>query len=308
MSEIKLDMRLKQALRISPQLLQSTQILQMNAQDLREYVDKALEQNPVLDKAPEYEAQREFQELCRQAGWISGQGVRTGSSSGEEPYRPEAGAWDTAMTSLSAFLSDQLGRKALSKPLRELCRYLVQVLDEDGFLEQEDIDAVCALGVPQELVQQAVATLQELEPAGVAARDLPECLLLQLRRMPEDTTLAQRIATSYLPLLGKKRWHALAEKLGVSRQAVFSKRVITRIILAASIGPLLSQNIHPHFLFETPKRKCAVHGGKEKVFVPNLHTGASLGETDSVRTAVQVKNCVLNHGRGAELVRPCTPC
>ena len=43
MSEIKLDMRLKQALRISPQLLQSTQILQMNAQNLREYVDKALE-------------------------------------------------------------------------------------------------------------------------------------------------------------------------------------------------------------------------------------------------------------------------
>ena len=122
MSEIKLDMRLKQALRISPQLLQSTQILQMNAQNLREYVDKALEENPVLDKAPEYEAQREFQELCRQAGWISGQGVRTGSSSGEDPYRPEAGAWDTAMTSLSAFLSDQLGRKALSKPLRELCR------------------------------------------------------------------------------------------------------------------------------------------------------------------------------------------
>ena len=56
MSEIKLDMRLKQALRISPQLLQSTQILQMNAQNLREYVDKALEENPVLDKAPEYEA------------------------------------------------------------------------------------------------------------------------------------------------------------------------------------------------------------------------------------------------------------
>ena len=44
--------------------------------------------------------------------------------------------------------------------------------------------------------------------------------MLQLRRMPEDTTLAQRIAASYLPLLGKKRWHALAEKLGVSEQEV----------------------------------------------------------------------------------------
>ena len=220
MSEIKLDMRLKQALRISPQILQSTQILQMNAQDLREYVDRVLEENPVLDKAPEHEAQREFQELCRQAGWISGQGVRSGSSSGEDPYRPEAGAWDAAMTSLPAFLSDQLDRKALSKPLRELCRYLVQALDEDGFLEQEDIDAVCELGVPDALVQQAVSVLQELEPAGVAARNLEECLLLQLRRMPEDTTLAQRIMSGYLPLLGKKRWHALAEKLGVSEQEV----------------------------------------------------------------------------------------
>lgn len=219
MSEIKMDMRLKQALRISPQILQSTQILQMNAQELREYINETLEENPVLDKAPEHEAQQEFQELRRQASWLSGKSSRA-RSSGEEAYRPEAGAWDTAMTSLSAFLSDQLGRKALSKPLRELCRYLVQALDEDGFLENEDIDAVCALGVPEELVQQAVAALQELEPAGVAARDLPECLLLQLRRMPEDTTLAQRIAASYLPLLGKKRWHALAEKLGVSEQEV----------------------------------------------------------------------------------------
>lgn len=214
-----MDMRLKQALHISPQILQSTQILQMNAQELREYVDKVLEENPVLDKAPEHEAQREFQELCRQAGWIGGQGVRTGPS-GEEPYHPEAGVWDAAMTSLQAFLSDQLSRKALSKPLHELCMYLAQALDKDGFLEQEDIDAVCALGVSQELVQQAVSALQELEPAGVAARDLSECLLLQLRRMPEDTTLAQRIAANYLPLLGKKRWHTLAEKLGVSEQEV----------------------------------------------------------------------------------------
>ena len=214
-----MDMRLKQALRISPQILQSTQILQMNAQDLREYVDKALEENPVLDKAPDHEAQREFQELCRQTGWLSGKSVRA-RSSGEEPYRPEVGAWDAAMTSLPAFLSDQLDRKALSKPLRELCRYLVQALDEDGFLEQEDIDAVCALGVPEELARQAVDILQELEPAGVAARDLSECLLLQLRRMPKDTTLAQRIAASYLSLLGKKRWHALAEKLGASEQEV----------------------------------------------------------------------------------------
>ncbi len=84
----------------------------------------------------------------------------------------------------------------LPKPLRELCQYLVQALDEDGFLEQEDIDAVCALGVPQEMVQQAVAALQALEPAGIAARDLPECLLLQLQRRPENTALAQRIAAA----------------------------------------------------------------------------------------------------------------
>lgn len=218
-SEIKMDMRLKQALRISPQILQSTLILQMNAQDLREYVDRVLEENPVLDKASEHEAQREFQELCRQAGWISRRSVRT-APSGEEPYHPEAGAWDAALTSLPAFLSDQLDRRVLPKPLRELCQYLVQALDEDGFLEQEDIDAVCALGVPQEMVQQAVAALQALEPAGIAARDLPECLLLQLRRRPENTALAQRIAASYLPLLGKKRWRALAEKLDVSEQEV----------------------------------------------------------------------------------------
>lgn len=219
MSEIKLDIHLKQTVRVSPHMLQSARILQMNAQELHEYADQVLVENPLLDKAPEHETLRELQRLSQEVGWLSGGGVRTGLSD-EAQYHSEAGVREPALASLSAFLSDQLDRRALHTPLRELCGYLVEALDDDGFLEQADIDAAEAMGIPKALLQQAVTTLQGLEPAGVAARNLQECLLLQLRRMPEDTALAERIAEGFLPFLGKKQWHTLAERLSASEEDV----------------------------------------------------------------------------------------
>lgn len=241
MSEIKLDIHLKQTVRVSPQMLQATRILQMNAQELHEYVDQVMAENPLLDKAPEHESRQELQGLSQQVGWLGSGGVYTGSHN-EAQHPSEAGVWEPALLSLSAFLSDQLDRRALHAPLRELCGYLVEALDEDGFLEQADIDAAEAMGVPKALLRQAVATLQELEPAGVAARSLQECLLLQLRRMPQDTALAECIVKDHLPLLGKKQWHALAERLSAPEEDV---RCAAALIRSLSPHPGRGETAQP---------------------------------------------------------------
>lgn len=216
MPEIRMDVHLKQTMRLSPQMLQSARILQMDVQELREYVDGVLEENPILDRLPEQESRQEFEGLLRSAPWL---GTSTRTADEEQHYR-ESGAWDAAVTSLRAFLIDQLDHISLPQPLRELCCYFIQTLDENGYLEQEDVDAVLALGVPEKLASQAVETLQSLEPAGIAARDLRECLLLQLRRLPQDTTVAQRMVKDHLELLGKKRWRMLADILRVDVSAV----------------------------------------------------------------------------------------
>lgn len=79
------------------------------------------------------------------------------------------GAADRETESLSAFLCDQLERRRLPKPLLALTRYLAELVDEEGRLSQEDLDGVAELKIPQALTQQALETLQSLDPAGVGA-------------------------------------------------------------------------------------------------------------------------------------------
>ena len=69
--------------------------------------------------------------------------------------------------------------------------------------------------------------------------------------------------------------------------------------------PLCGTGSNPHFLFALPKRKRPFMV-KRKGAVPNLHL-CKFGETDSVRTAVQAKNCLLDHGRNADFILPCAP-
>lgn len=209
MSEIKLDMHLKQTMHLSLRMLQSTRILQMDVQELREFTNGVLEENPLLEYLPEQSSRRELQELRCSAPWLGA----FGRAGGDGQYRRESGVWDTALTSVSAVLMERLERMSLPQPLRELCRYFIQALDENGYLEQEDIDAVVAVGVPERMAAQAVELLQGMEPAGIAARDLRECLVLQLHRLPQDTAMAECMVRDHLELLGKKRWHMLANAL-----------------------------------------------------------------------------------------------
>lgn len=210
---MEIELRQKQTLHVSPQLVQAAGVLQMDMQALREYVDRALEENPALETVPEQETLRAWCALRQQAAWIGGTYT-------EASPPQERGVWDRETFSLSAQLLEQLARKRPAEPLRSLCRQLILSLDTDGYLEQADLDALVAAGADARQAAQALALVQSMEPAGVAARDLRECLLLQLRRLPEDTVLAQRIVDAHLTLLSRKRWRALAGALKVPEEQV----------------------------------------------------------------------------------------
>ena len=105
-------------------------------------------------------------------------------------------------------------------PLTALCVYLAELVDEDGYLSQEDLEGLAAMKIPQALTDQALDTLQSLDPPGVGARSLSECLLLQLSRRGDGDALAMDIAARFLPELGRKHHAAIAQKLGVTLEAV----------------------------------------------------------------------------------------
>lgn len=229
MSLVALKAELRQQLKLSPQLLQSMEILQMNSQELLEYLGRLTEENPLLEQEEPASLRDAYEELRRRASWIDG-GVygATFTHAGNAP--PERGAADRDLESLAAFLRDQLERRRLPKPLLALTGYIAELVDEDGYLDGADLEGLRELKIPESLIRQALETVQSLDPAGVGARDLSECLLLQLARRENVPPAVMDIAARFLPELGKRRYGAIARELGLSIAEIqAAEQVITSL-------------------------------------------------------------------------------
>lgn len=215
MSLISLKTELRQELKLTPQLLQSMEVLQMNSQELLEYLGKLSEENPTLELSDAPDLRSSFAELRQKASWLDA-GTFGTTFTHEEGSAMEPGAPDRELDSLSAFLCDQLERKRLSKPLLALSKYLAEMVDEDGYLAQEDLDGLTEMKIPQAMVDQALDLLQSLEPAGVGARDLSECLVLQLSRQKKAVPYAMDIAARFLTELSRKHYGPISKALGIT--------------------------------------------------------------------------------------------
>lgn len=199
---------LSQRLKLCPQLMQNIALLQMNVQDLREFLERAVEENPMLEQQePSGDA---FRELSARNEWM-----RTSSDA-----PPEPGAEDRELTSRESFLRDQLERRKLPPKLLSLCTYLIERLDEDGFLPPEELEHLHHLGLPAPMLEQALAAVQALEPAGIAARSLSECLLIQLRRSGQETPLLTELVSHHLEPLARQQYSPLAHLLHCSKAEV----------------------------------------------------------------------------------------
>ena len=237
MSLISLNAELRQMLKLTPQLLQSMELLQMNMQELAEYLSQATEENPLLEQEDAADLHAAYEELRQKASWIDGAAAPTFAH--EEHPTWERGQLDREAESLAAFLRDQLERLRLPAPLLALCQYMAELVDEDGYLLPADLDGLQELKIPQALIRQALDIMQGLEPAGVCARSLSECLALQLARQENVSPAALDIVSRFLPELGDKRYNRICQELGLSM-----KEVLTAKEQIASLDP------HPGRVFQ----------------------------------------------------------
>ena len=215
MSLLSLKTELRQELKLTPQLLQSMEVLQMNSQELLDYLGRLSEENPTLELSDSADLRSAYESLRQRASWLDA-GTFGSSFAHEEDGPPEPGAVDRALESLSAFLCDQLERKRLPKPMLALCKYMAELVDEDGYLAQEDLDGLTELKIPADMVERALDTLQSLEPAGVGARDLSECLVLQLSRQKQPVPYAMDIAARFLTELSRRHYGPISKALGIT--------------------------------------------------------------------------------------------
>lgn len=240
-----LNLKLSQQLTLTPQLQQAIRLLQLSTLELNEEIEIALQENPLLeaDDAPIAEAPLSAAEALHEAPVVESEATHdltpednTADSSVQEDFDSlwtdessfGSGASDDddfevqqgSQLNLHEYLHQQVGLLNLSQRDKALIAILIDELDDDGYL-QITLDE--ALGIlPEELeverieLQTALSHLQHLEPTGVGARDLSECLQLQIRNLPPQTpslSLAEKIVQDFLAFLANKDYNKIKKQL-----------------------------------------------------------------------------------------------
>ena len=217
---------------LSPQMRQSLEILQATALELQQLVRQEIETNPVLEEeVPEEEAQtedsseesddeydelRQFEEDWSDYSAEGAQNVDAAADARRQKFLEGV----TPAETLAQHLEKQLGRLALDPVQRRIATLLVGNLNEDGYLAATAEEVADEAGAETAEVVEVLHLLQTLDPPGAGARDLSECLRLQLARRGEGQSVAARIVEGQLDLLGRKKFAEIASALRVSQDDV----------------------------------------------------------------------------------------
>ena len=212
--------KLIQRLALTQTMRQSLDCLQLSAPELTEYVQEIALSNPLLDvQAPAYyetELPAETMPSQYDAIEVRGEDAWYGILRGAD-NTPDIAAYLTREKTLRDHLNEQIGQmKLVDDETLRLCRFLIDCLDERGYLDCPLEELSQEFDIPLFSLEQALYAVQMLDPPGVGARSLAECLTLQLAQSRSFDSLTLSIARDGLELLGKRDYDGLAALLGVS--------------------------------------------------------------------------------------------
>ncbi len=226
-------LNLTQTTILAPQLQQSLQILQAPVLELRTLVQQEMETNPVLEEvgsdaesdgdsaetaaddfAEEFDRLSQLDDEWRETFSERNEGL--GRSSDDEERRQFFFDSIPVETTLQQHLLDQVKMSDLSEEQAKIAELLIGNIDDAGYLQSSISEISNSSGVPMSELEHVLSFLQRLHPAGVGARDLRECLLLQLERKGKEGSLEYRIISRFLDQLGRHRYPEIARKLGCS--------------------------------------------------------------------------------------------
>jgi RNA polymerase sigma-54 factor len=250
MAEQSLQLRLTQKLALSPQLQQAIRLLQLNRIELREYIQDALDSNPILERsegesavdpdAPDAFSEQEPEH--RESGEGDGEQQEPDNwdeglpldnqwleSSDKGSFDAELQIADSSDQTLRDHLLWQINLSYFSPVDAAIATALVYGLDDDGFL-QDSIEDIRASLAPEYLVDEAevlavLHRVQRLEPVGVASRSPGECIRIQLSVLPAGTLgreLALRIARDYLDFVARHDLPELRRHTGATEDDVLT--------------------------------------------------------------------------------------
>ncbi|SES69666.1 RNA polymerase sigma-54 factor [Salinibacillus kushneri] len=196
----KLTQEQKLTWKLTQQLGQAIEILQYNGFQLQQFLEEQMKENPLI----EIETESFTSDYTRPK---QGMGF-------DESF------WIDEEQDLADYMKEQLIDKDLSPSFREIVEFGIDSLDENGYLTVALTDWQLAFHTGEEMIEEALELIQSLEPAGIGARTLQECLALQLRRKPVPNHLAIDIVTNHLEWVADYRIEEMVLEYGVSEKEI----------------------------------------------------------------------------------------
>ena len=279
---LKQELSLKQVQRLSPLQIQTIKLIELPVQELEQRIRKELEENPVLDDSAPAEKEdgddQQPQEISlselKDDDSIPDYRLRVNNYGKDE--RPQYNTF-SVKESFTQSLMEQLGFRNLSEHEHDVAAFIIGSLDDDGYLRRDigslvdDLAFRMNITTDEEEVERLLRIIQDFEPSGVGARDLRECLLIQLKalKQSEDVVNAERILTDWFHEFSTKHFQKIMMKLGLSEKEM--KAAMARIVkLNPSPGGQIddsyndqAQQIVPDFILD-------IENGELKLSMPRF--------------------------------------
>jgi RNA polymerase sigma-54 factor len=208
-------------MRLTPQLIVLMRLMALPSFELQQEVAKALEENPLLEEDTTADGTETLRldDAAKLLEYLSGgpAGPARGAAEpevDEERRRPELA--DSMDRDLRGHLLEQLHQEILDPHLLPIGEWIIENLDERGFLDKDCLVIALHLGAENAEVMAVLDRIHHFDPVGTAARDSQECLLIQARAYFPGRQHLARLIEEYLPALKERRYPAIARGLGIS--------------------------------------------------------------------------------------------
>ncbi|MGZ4810378.1 MAG: RNA polymerase factor sigma-54 [Thermoanaerobaculia bacterium] len=246
--EQKLHLKLSQKLIMTPSLQQAIKLLQLSKLELQEVLNQELLENPLLEetaeeaKAEEAEAEAQEKTQTEEEAKAAEPQKEAEKDSFDEidydayfqdyieyGYNPrmseehEEFPIENTLTrppNLTDHLTWQLGMSDASPRVKEIGAFIIGNIDEDGYLRASEDEVIASGSYAKEDVEKAIATIQSLDPIGVGARDLRECLLLQLQFLEIDVPLVEIIIRDHWDDFMQRHFVQISKALGIDMKTL----------------------------------------------------------------------------------------
>lgn len=228
MLELKQTQKLAQQLVLTPQLQQAIKLLQLSQMELVEAIEQEIKENPVLEVVEEQpEDAAETQKKEEMLEWLDRYSPSEDFMPREDKEYPDYENIVKKVSNLRDYLRWQVGVSDFSKEERVWAEWIIENIDDNGYLSSTLEEISQMAGIPVESLTIVLAKVQKLDPAGVAARDLRECLLIQYEDRGEKDVIFEDIVGNHFELFRRLDLKEIGRKTGYSTEQI--KRVVEKI-------------------------------------------------------------------------------